>query len=105
MPLGEPDVNTAWVNINATESWLNRPIANRASTKKPGRVAGFLSLPERSCFASILVFGDNRRRSKIEVIVQAGADDIAPEACPREGSAVGKERPCGIEILQRGEAV
>jgi hypothetical protein len=90
---------------NATESWRNRHIAFRESNEKPGRVAGFLSLPERSCLASILVFGDDWSRKQVEVIVQAGADDIAPKACPREGSAVGKERPCGIEILQRGEAV
>src|SRR5271156_6702059 len=49
---------------NATESWRIRHIAFRESNKKPGREGWVSSLPERSCLASILVFGDDRTRSR-----------------------------------------
>src|ERR1700730_3222972 len=76
----------------------------RAQQKSRPRGPG-LSLPERICLASMLVFGDDRSRTpQVKVIVEAGADDIAPEACPRDGSAVGKENARDVEILQRAEA-
>src|ERR1700730_11465900 len=74
------------------------------ATKNPAARAGFLSLPERDCLASRSVFGDDRSR-KGEVIVQAGADDVAGEAGSRDGGAAGKERPSGVKILQRAEAI
>jgi|HubBroStandDraft_6_1064221.scaffolds.fasta_scaffold1116603_2 hypothetical protein len=57
-----------------------RAVAKQNPASRPG-----LSLPERICLASLLVFGDDRSRTpQVEVIVQAGADDVAREAGLRE---------------------
>ena len=46
------------IDLSATPFFL--------SNKNPATGAGFLILPEKSCFASILIFGDDRSRSKLK---------------------------------------
>ena len=67
-----------------------------------------MGIPERKCFESCLVFGDDRshnRRPREEVIVHADADNIAIEARLGDGVDPGSERPCGVEIQQGAVAV
>lgn len=83
-----------------------RAVGRRAVLKQNPASRPGLSLPERYCLASTVVFGDDRTRTpQVEAIVQAGAHDVAPEACPRDGSTDGKGRASEIEALQRAEAI
>lgn len=98
----EIEQELAEMNRQDLQRHLHR-IIPRTQETRPRRPGLVLSSGRKAEAEADSIFGDDRRRSRVEVIVQAGADDVAPEACRSAGSDDGEGFAFEIEAPQRAE--